>query len=68
MRLTPNRMVAILVLVVAAGILVALATGSDLTDLPWGAIILAVILGTFFLVVQRRRRREIASMEDSEED
>lgn len=49
---------------VAGGILLALALGSDLADLPWGAIILAMILGSAFLVIQRRRRREIDAMED----
>jgi hypothetical protein len=59
-------MVGILAAVVAAGILIALALGSDLQDLPWGAIILAAILGGFFLIVQRRRRRAIREMDDPE--
>ena len=49
---------------VAAGILVALALGSDLSDLPWGAIFLALILGSGFVVIQRRRQREMAAMDD----
>ena len=49
---------------IAGGILVALALGTELTDLPWGAVILGVIMGIFFLVVQRRRRRELDAMED----
>ena len=64
MRLTPNQMAAAMFALVAGGILVALALGSDMSDLPWGAIILALILGVFFMVVQRRRRREIAAMSD----
>jgi len=65
-RLTPNQMVGILAAVVTAGILVALALGSDLQDLPWGAIILAAILGGFFLMIQRRRRRAIEEMDEPE--
>jgi hypothetical protein len=61
-------MVGVLAAVVAGGILIALALGSDLQDLPWGAIILALVLGGFFLVVQRRRRRAIRQMDDPNDD
>lgn len=63
-NLTPTQMAGAMFTLVAAGILIALALGSSLSDLPWGAIILALILGTTFLVIQRRRRREIDAMDD----
>jgi len=59
-------MVGVLVAVVAAGILISLALGVDLKDLPWFAIIVTLVLGSFFLIVQRRRRRALEDMDDSE--
>jgi hypothetical protein len=68
MRLTPNQMVLIFVAVVGAGVLLALAFGASLSDLPWGAIILAGILAVVMLVVHRRRQRAIQAMEDERGD
>lgn len=61
-------MVAILAAVVAAAILLSLAFGVSLSQLPWGAIILAVILAVAMLVVQRRRRREWQRLDDHSDD
>ena len=46
-----------MVAVTAALVLVALAAGSELGDLPWGAIIGVLVLVGAMLAVDRARRR-----------
>ena len=67
MRLSPNRMVLILLVVLVVGIGLGPLFGAEYSDIPWGAVILAVVLAGALLISRRRARGRLDAMDDGDE-
>jgi F0F1-type ATP synthase assembly protein I len=67
MRLSSNQMVLILVAVLIVGIGLGPLFGAEFSDIPWGAVILAVILGAVLLIARRRALRRMDTMDDGDD-
>lgn len=61
-------MIAIILGVALAGIALALVTGAELGDLPWGAIILAFLLAGFIALRARRMQRRLAELDEDADE
>jgi hypothetical protein len=67
MRLTSSQMLLILVAVLILGIGLGPLFGAEFSDIPWGAVILAVILAGVLLIARRRAHRRMNTMDDRDD-